>query len=118
MSKATDQIYAFAALGPREFPVLKTITVSQGDGAGGVYEQRLTLVLMKDVDDDRESLFVEFRGVRNLKITQPHFSVINIHLQILEGSAFPDVHSTFFVSDAEQESVVCFECKDFEAYKA
>lgn len=118
MTVAIDDVLDFVALSPRQFSVLRSLTVSQSFGASDVYEQQLALVLAQDVNDETECLYLEFDGARNLKLCQSDLSVIDMHLQIHDGSAVSDVHSKFFVSDGEMEEVIRFECRTFEAYIA
>ena len=117
MTDISKKVADFVELNPRKFPVLRMVTITQGDGIDGVYEQRVSVILARDVDDESELLHVEFYGVRQLVFSQPDFSVINIHLEILDASMVQGTVCTFFVRDTEQEKVICFECSDFEAYK-
>ena len=114
----TSKLVEFFTLNPRQFSVLKAITISQGNSVTGVYEQHVSLVLVKATDDDSESLCLEFHGVQKLQISQPDASVVTIHLNILDGSTVPDRDCVFFVRDAELDRVICFECRDFEAFTA
>jgi hypothetical protein len=118
LTDISERVSDFVALNPLAFSVLKTLAITQGDSSGGVYEQRVSVVLAKDVDDDSELLHVEFYGVRNFVFAQPDFSVVSVHLDILDGSTVPGRGCVFFVRDIEQEEMVCFECREFEAYTA
>ena len=77
------------------------------------------MVLRKDLGDTGDCLHVEFYGVRQLNLHQPDWSLITIgHLEILDGKELPSIESSYLVRDPEQERIVWFECRDFNAFIA
>jgi hypothetical protein len=85
-------------------------------GPDGAYEQVLSLVLQKDLAILAGSLHLEFQGVRKLVLQQPDWSVISVgFLDISIGRDVAGIVGNLFVRDTDQERVVRFECRDFDA---
>jgi hypothetical protein len=103
-------------LQPTQFTVLQSLAITQGITGNGICEQSLSLVLSTELNDACSRLYLSFRGVRNFEFRQPEWSQISIgHLEILRGSEVPNVSSQYLVRDPEQEKILWFECKDFDA---
>jgi hypothetical protein len=116
MSELDRKIRDYYNLRPTEFHVLSLLTLSNQIGPGGAYEQVLSLVLQKNLAMLAGSLHLEFQGVRKLVLRQPDWSVISIGF--IDISVERDVAGTvgnLFVRDTDQEQVIRFECRDFDA---
>lgn len=117
MTHAVDsKISEYYALRPTAYTSLESLTIRQGFGPSGVLEQYLSIALCKDGGDSDTRLLLEFAGVRRLEIRQPELSQITLpHVEILPGYSLPHINSEYLVRDPEQERILWFECRDFEA---
>ena len=110
------KIAAYYRLNPTQYTFVTSLSIRQGIGLNGVMEQSVIIVLQKSYDDATPSLRLEFTGVRRLEIQQPELSQISLaHVEISSGETLPQVREKYLVRDAEQERIVWFECRDFEA---
>lgn len=117
MSDLEPKIRAYYNLQPTDYPVSQSIVLSQGIGPNGVCEQTLSMVLQKELASTAPSLRLEFYGVRKLVLQQPEWSLISIgHIEIAIPTGLRNVESNILVRDPEQEQIIRFECRDFEAY--
>jgi hypothetical protein len=117
VSALQDSIREYYELRPTEYSVVRTMTISQGIGPTGICEQTLSLVLQKELGSPGKSLFIEFHGVRNLLLRQPEWSLISMgHIEISAPSELQKYSSTLLVRDSDQEQIIRFECRDFEAH--
>ena len=104
-------------LQPTSYTTLRSLQLTQTSGPAGVCEQRLSIVLSKDINPEDTCLHTEFHGVRNLQLNQPDWSLISIgHLEIVVGRDIPDINSNYLVRDPEQERILWFECREFTAF--
>lgn len=117
MSELESKVREYYQLRPTDYSVVRHITLSQGAGPGGVFEQRLSLVLQRQPGSTVANLYLEFYGVQKLVLQQPMRSLLSIgHIEIRVGRGASNDSSNFIVLDPEQEEVLRFECRDFEAH--
>lgn len=76
-------------------------------------EQQVQLVLGLDETLQGEMLYLDFVGVRDLRINQPEWSLIVISLlEIVESQILDCPQGVFAVADPE-EGFISFLCRDF-----
>ena len=117
VSELESKVREYYKLRPTDYSVVRQITLSQGAGPGGVFEQRLSVVLQRRPGSAVANLYLEFYGVQKLMLQQPMRSLLSIgHIEIRVGGAASNGSNNFIVIDPEQEQVIRFECRDFEAH--
>jgi hypothetical protein len=117
MTTHDSLINDYYSLNPKQFFVLRSLSMKQELSRGGVCEQSLSVVLATATKDDGPSLHLSFRGVRNLKFQQPEWSEISIgHIEIRSAADTPNASGRYLVRDADQDSIIKFECNDFDSY--
>jgi hypothetical protein len=115
INDADAAISAFYSMTPNRYPVMKSITLTQGfDRATGEMQQQVSLVLAKDESFGGEMLHIELLDVRNLRFEQPSFSLIAIPAVRIEkappGGRFD---RRFVVLSGEQDLQFVCSCGDF-----
>lgn len=117
MNKFKSKVRGYYELNPTRYPVVASIAITQGLAFEGACEQTVSMVLEHQLGDPGAKLHLHFHGVRDLVVQQPASSLISIgHVEILCGAEFPGIQSNYLVRDPEQERVLWFECRDFDAY--
>ena len=117
MNTFKTKICNYYELKPTHFPVVGSLSFLQAIGNAGACEQILSLIMQKEFGNSDVQLHITFYGVRNLVFQQPPWSLISIgHMEILLGSELPKIESNYLVRDPEQERIIWFECRDFEAF--
>jgi hypothetical protein len=116
MSQLRTKIMEYIDLNPRQFRVLKSLCVTQGvDSAIGVMEQQIHLVLALNETYRGQMLYLDFVGVRDLRINQPEWSLVVIpYLEITESPTPGSFQGPITVLDPE-EGIIVFTCRDFLA---
>lgn len=119
MSSELDaKIADYYALDPLRFPVVKSITFTQGldpiCGAGEM-QHHLSLVFANDESFTGDLLFLELFGVRNFVFEQPSLSLFNLYLSIETIGEGGGVDGHFKVFSSEQDVKLVCSCRDFVA---
>ncbi len=116
MMDCESHIHKYYSMQPTRFSVVHSLSLLQGKGPNGDWEQRIILILCKSSSDQSERLNLEFDGVRKLRIQQPDWSEISIgHLEIRPAKEMGNVVGNYLVRDPEQECIIWFACRDFSA---
>jgi hypothetical protein len=117
MIKKKDKIdNYYSCLRPTQYSVVVCLTLTQEIGDEGICEQNMSLIMQKEFGEAGACLQLKFFGVRNLVLQQPPWSLVSIgHIEILLGSECPNIESNYLVRDPEQERIIWFECRDFDA---
>jgi hypothetical protein len=115
MSQLRTKIMEYIDLNPRQFRVLKSLCVTQGFDSAGVMEQQVQLVLASDETYRGQMLYLDFVGVRDLRINQPEWSLVVIpYLENTESPTSGRFQAPITVLDPE-EGIIVFSCRDFLA---
>lgn len=110
-----SKIDNYYALQPTRYRVLKSVTLAQvANSATHEMQQQISLILAKDDTFLGDMLYLEFSGVRNLKLTQPTWSLITFSDLNISSVRLDDNKSVFIICDNE-EDVLSFQCDDFIA---
>lgn len=116
MSTSAEKIRAYYDLRPTNYPVVHSIRLFQEIGSAGACEQALSIVLQKEFGSVEKCLCLDFLGVRELSLHQPQWSLISIaHLEITLAAKPIASGGTLLVSDADQDQIIRFLCRDFAA---
>lgn len=111
-----SKIQAYYDLRPVQFSVLHSLAIYQGMGPDRVFEQRVCIVLDRLNDEKCEQLYLDFDGVRNLRFQQPDWSEISLnHIEIITVADDSNMKNSFRVRDTSQDSIISFDCRQFEA---
>jgi hypothetical protein len=116
MSDLPPKVREYYALNPTAYFIVRLVSLSQGISPARVNEQSLYVVLGRELGGSSPCLHIEFQGVRKLVLQQPEWSQISLgHLEITQITADPAVTEKYAVRDAGQDSLISFECRDFDA---
>ena len=112
------KICEYNGLKQKQFPIVKSITFSQGIdpiGVTGEFQQQLSLVFSDNESFVGPFFYLELFGVRNFIFEQPTLSVFNLYLEISKIATDDVQASRFAVRNLEMDVAFRCLCCDFVA---